>query len=56
MILACKDLKLCEETKNEIIKETFNKNIECISCDLASLKSIKEFSDKIHKSNKVKFH
>jgi hypothetical protein len=51
VILACKDMKRCEETKNEIINKTFNKKVECAKCDLASLKSIKEFVDKINESN-----
>jgi retinol dehydrogenase-13 len=51
VILACKDMKKCEETKNEIINKTFNKKVECSKCDLASLESIKEFVNKINESN-----
>jgi len=47
---------MCEETKKEIITETFNKNVECMACDLASLKSIKEFTDKVNKSILILFH
>jgi hypothetical protein len=38
------------ETKEQISKETFNKNVECMECDLASLESIKKFTDSINKS------
>lgn len=44
-------MKRCEETKNDIINRTFNKKVECVKCDLASLQSIKEFVDKINESN-----
>ena len=50
VIIACKDMKRCEETKNDIINKTFNKKVECAKCDLASLQSIKEFVDKINES------
>ena len=50
VIMACRDIQSCIETKDEIVKETFNKNVECMYCDLASLKSIKEFTEKINKS------
>lgn len=51
VILACKDMKMCAETRNEIVKDTFNKNVECMECNLASLESIKNFADNINKSN-----
>lgn len=49
VILACKDLEKCQKTKLEIKNETFNKNVECRLCDLASLESIKNFTDQIKK-------
>lgn len=50
MILACKDMKSCADAKEEIIKDTFNKNVDCLECDLASLESIKNFVSSIEKS------
>lgn len=55
VIMACRDIQSCMESKEEIVKETFNKNVECMYCDLGSLKSIKEFTDKINKSKKIIF-
>ena len=49
ILLACKDMDKCQKAKAEIINETFNKNIECRLCDLASLESIKTFTDQINK-------
>lgn len=43
-------MEKCLETKEQISKETFNKNVECMECDLASLESIKKFTDSINKS------
>jgi hypothetical protein len=38
----------CMITRKEIMDQTFNKSIECRKCDLASLKSIREFAEKIN--------
>lgn len=43
-------MKSCAEAKEEIIKDTFNKNVDCLECDLASLESIKNFVSSIEKS------
>ncbi len=51
VILACRDAKKCSNAREEIVKETFNKNVECVQCDLASLESIKAFADHLKKSN-----
>lgn len=48
--MACKDMEKCMETKKEIVNQTFNKNVECMMCDLASLESIKSFTNQIQKS------
>ncbi len=50
VILACRDMKKCEETRKEIVENTFNKSVECVKCDLASLASIKSFVDQINQS------
>lgn len=51
VVLACRDMDACNEARTEIINETFNKNVECIKCDLSSLKSIQEFVDTFNESN-----
>ena len=53
MIMACKDMKMCEEVRDQIRETTFNKNVHCMKCDLTSLQSIKEFVDEFNQS---KFH
>jgi hypothetical protein len=51
--MACRDIESCNKVKQEIMKETFNKNIECVECNLASLESIKIFTEKIKKGLKT---
>ena len=53
VVMACKDMQKCMEAKYEIIDETWNKNVECIKCDLSSLESIKEFVNTFKSSNKL---
>lgn len=48
--MACRDMDKCLKAKEEIISETFNKKMECVECDLASLESIKRFTETIKKS------
>ncbi|EDW02224.1 GH21881 [Drosophila grimshawi] len=55
MYMACRDMKKCEEAREEIILETQNKYVYCRQCDLASLDSIRNFvatfkreQDKLH--------
>jgi len=43
-------MKSCENARDDIIKATFNKRVECMSCDLASLESIKQFVNELNKS------
>ena len=47
MILACRHLDKANKTKEEIIKETFNKNVHVKILDLASMKSIREFAENV---------
>lgn len=41
--MACRDMKKCEEAREEIVLETKNKYVYCRQCDLASLDSIRNF-------------
>ncbi|XP_034129783.1 retinol dehydrogenase 12 isoform X2 [Drosophila guanche] len=41
--MACRDMKKCEEAREEIVLETKNKYVYCRECDLASLDSIRNF-------------
>ncbi|KAF2880838.1 hypothetical protein ILUMI_25327 [Ignelater luminosus] len=50
--LACRDLRTCEEAREEIVVDTKNKYVYCRSCDLASLQSIREFADSFNKEEK----
>ncbi|GJQ66057.1 hypothetical protein Trydic_g4143 [Trypoxylus dichotomus] len=43
--MACRDMRRCEKAREEIVLDTKNKYVYCRKCDLASLKSIKEFAD-----------
>ena len=43
IVLASRNLEKGEKTKQEIIDTTGNKNIEVMFCDLASMKSIRDF-------------
>ncbi|XP_012160621.1 retinol dehydrogenase 12 isoform X2 [Ceratitis capitata] len=47
--MACRDMVKCEKARQELIKDTCNKNIHSMKLDLASLKSIKEFADNFKK-------
>lgn len=50
MVMACRDMNACSEARKEIVNETFNKNVECMECDLASLESIRKFVNEINSS------
>ncbi|XP_074640680.1 retinol dehydrogenase 13-like isoform X2 [Tubulanus polymorphus] len=47
VILAGRNNEKCELARDEIIKETANRNVEARHLDLASLQSIKEFAEEI---------
>lgn len=41
--MACRDMKACEEVRDEIILESENRHVHCMECDLSSFDSIREF-------------
>ncbi|KRF80051.1 retinol dehydrogenase 13 isoform X1 [Drosophila virilis] len=41
--MACRDMKKCEQAREEIVLETKNKYVYCRECDLASMDSIRNF-------------
>nr|XP_022913008.1 retinol dehydrogenase 12-like [Onthophagus taurus] len=47
--MACRDMRRCEKTREEIVVDTKNKYVYCRKCDLSSLKSIREFVDNFKK-------
>ncbi|XP_014668004.1 PREDICTED: retinol dehydrogenase 13-like [Priapulus caudatus] len=54
IIIACRNVEKGEEAKKEIQQETNNENIEVMKLDLASLKSVKEFSTQLlEKESKI---
>lgn len=52
IILACRDMKKCEEAKTEIEYDTVNQQIICKELDLASLSSIHKFADDVNKNER----
>ena len=52
VIMACRDMKKCEATREIIVADSFNTNIVCRECDLASIESIKHFAEDINKNEK----
>lgn len=48
IILACRDINKCEETAKEIRGKTLSHNVFAKHLDLASLKSVSEFAQKIN--------
>ncbi|XP_023335036.1 retinol dehydrogenase 13-like [Eurytemora carolleeae] len=47
--MACRDLKKCEEAREEIVLESRNKFVYCRQCDLASFSSIRNFVSELSK-------
>lgn len=41
--MACRNMKRCEELRDEIILKSRNKNVHCMECDLSSLQSVRNF-------------
>ncbi|CAF1491833.1 unnamed protein product [Adineta ricciae] len=52
VIMACRDMKKCEEAREKIVVDSFNTNVVCRECDLASIESIKNFAEQINKDEK----
>lgn len=52
VILACRNMPLCEEVRQHITEVTYNKNVQCQKLDLASMKSIRAFADAINSNEK----
>ena len=48
VLLACKDLKACQETRKKIIADTGNRHVICRECDLASFDSIRKFAERVN--------
>jgi len=49
VIMACRDLKKCEEERQKIVLDTRNKYVYCRRCDLASFQSIRDFVTQFNK-------
>ena len=49
VLLACRDIKSCERAREYITSETYNKNVHCRYLDLASLDSVRKFTDEINR-------
>lgn len=41
--MACRDMKKCEEVRDEIILDSKNRHVHCMECDLSSMESIRNF-------------
>ena len=52
VIMACRDMKKCEVTREKIVAESFNTNVVCRECDLASIESIKRFAEEVNQNEK----
>lgn len=47
--MGCRDMEKCEATAKEIRGKTLNRHVYACQLDLASLKSIREFAEKMKK-------
>ena len=54
VIMACRDMKKCQEVLTEIVEQTRNRNIHCRHVDLSSLESIRTFAQKFNESKSWK--
>lgn len=44
--MACRDMKKCEQIREDLILESKNKHVYCRECDLSSLDSVRNFVKK----------
>lgn len=51
VIMACRDMEKCENTRRDIVVESRNKYVYCRPCDLASQKSIRDFVEQFKKEH-----
>ncbi|XP_014486759.1 PREDICTED: retinol dehydrogenase 13-like isoform X2 [Dinoponera quadriceps] len=49
VVMACRDMKKCEEARRNIVIHTRNKYIYCRRCDLASQESIRKFAERFQR-------
>lgn len=56
IILGCRDMEKCEAAAKEIRGSTLNRHVYASQLDLSSLKSIREFAEKIKKGCDLKRH
>lgn len=49
--MGCRDMDKCEAVAKEIRGKTLNHNVYACRLDLASMKSIREFADRIKKGD-----
>lgn len=52
VVMACRDMKLCEKARIDIVMDTGNKYVYCRPCDLASQESIRQFVKKFKSEHK----
>ncbi|XP_071868537.1 retinol dehydrogenase 13 [Bombus fervidus] len=52
VIMACRDMEKCENTRRDIVIESRNKYVYCRPCDLASQKGIRDFVEQFKKEHK----
>lgn len=45
--MACRDMKKCEQVRDDIILESKNKHVHCMECDLSSFQSIRNFVNEL---------
>lgn len=52
--MGCRDMEKCEEAAREIRGKTLNPHVYACHLDLASMKSIREFAERINESEERK--
>lgn len=41
--MACRNMRKCEEVRDEIMLDSKNRHVYCMECDLSSMESIRNF-------------